>query len=121
MLLYLRLYLLLLYNKGSGYVAGFSPFYSTVKLPSKESIGVEVCRIYYIVRCGDDFDPELIAMQFEDLPYGIPNEANYSCIRSSLDGVHLKQICDDNPNTGLIKNTALSFISELKMRHWYVP
>ena len=90
---------------GGGHAAFMAPFYSKRLLEDYEGPATE-------------FDPydgwswREIKTQYYD------PEANYRCLRTSLNGVDIKQTCDVDPNGSKCKDLAYEFVKDLKEGHW---
>jgi len=84
---------------GDGYVAYILPFFSPVKLPDEEGNSTHPVT---------DFRPYATSKELK----------RFYCVRTSTNGVDMKQTCDTDPSTNVVRNAAAQLMRDLKEGHW---
>ena len=92
----------------AGYIAVVIPFFSDSFLPLQEGTSSEVTdyRLHYVNTTNG-------------------RRARYHCVRTSLNGLHIRQLCDPAANgdgtgalTGAVRREVETFWNDLKRGHW---
>jgi hypothetical protein len=86
---------------GDGYVAYLMPFFSPVYLPAEEGLAADVTPMRKVMP-------------------GTTEEALYYCVRTSTNGVWIKQLCEASldTNEGLVRQAAMDWWRTLMQMHW---